>query len=117
MREWPNPDLRRKLERQVASLAAAIVAGRAPLVGSTQRMAKLLYQLGLREVDPAVRAFAAIRSETVHLPLGPERQYWEPAALARKDEEIAEKEAWARGFGLEACRQLVERFGSDERAT
>lgn len=117
MREWPNPELRRKLERQVAALAAAVVAGRAPLVASTQRMAKLLYQLGLREGDPAVRAFAAIRSETVHLPLGDERQYWDAAALRQKDEEIAEKEVWARGFGLEACRELVERFGSGERAT
>ena len=88
------------------------------MVGSTQRMHKLLYQLGLRDnVDLVISAFNAIAAETRHLPPGIERQHWDADALREKDLEIAEKEAWARGVGLESCLNLVARFGPGKRAT
>lgn len=76
-------------------------------------MNKMLYQVGVRDGDESYDAFRLISSETDHLPVGQERQYWEPAALARKDQEIARAELWAREFGLGACRELADRFAAD----
>ena len=64
-----------------------------------------------------MRAFTAIVSETTHLPIGPERAYWEPSALARKDAELAEAEAWAREDGLAACRRILTLLSSEPPAT
>jgi hypothetical protein len=108
---WPNPDLRKKLERQVSALATSMLQGREPILPNAQRMSKLLFQLGLRDDDRVSAAFSAILSETDHLPIGPERAYWAPSALARKDDEIAEAEAWARGPALKACQEIVQRYG------
>jgi hypothetical protein len=114
MTELPDPRLRRKLERQVASLAAAILAGREPLVASTQRMLQFLTHLRLADADPERIDFVRISSETDHLPLGSERRHWNAEALRRKDVEISQAEAWARTFGLESCRHLIERFGPSD---
>ena len=112
MSDWPRPQQRRKFERQVAALAQSILDGGASLVASAQQMEKLLYWLHLDpNQDPDAADFRLISSETDHLPVGPERQYWATEALASKDIEIAQAEAWARGFGLETCRRLVQRFG------
>jgi hypothetical protein len=111
MAQWPNPQLRAKIQRQVAALAKSILDGRAPLVVSAQRMAKMLLWLGLDAADPDAKDFIVITSETDHLPLGPEREYWADDALKAKDREIAQLEAWARRFGLDTCRRLVQRFG------
>ncbi|HEY0021959.1 MAG TPA: DUF2489 domain-containing protein [Longimicrobium sp.] len=107
----PNPDLQRKLERQVFALAKSILDGRVPVLPNAQRMNALLFRLGLRHDDRVKAAFTAMVSETAHLPIGTERQYWAASALSRKDEEIAEAEAWARGLALEACREIVLRYG------
>jgi len=107
---WPNPDLRRKLERQVSALATSMLEGRVPILPNAQRMSRLLFKLGLRDDDRAKAAFSAIVSKTAHLPIGRERQFWAPSALARKDVEIAEAEVWARELALEACREIVQRY-------
>ena len=74
-------------------------------------MGKMLYWLGLDASDSDAVDFIVINSDTDHLPLGPERQYWAADALKAKDQEIARAEEWARQFGLETCRRLVQRFG------
>jgi hypothetical protein len=84
---------------------------RVPILPNAQRMSKLLFQLGLRDDDQAKAAFSAIISKTAHLPIGTERQYWAPSALAGKDEEIAAAEILVRGPALEACREIVQRYG------
>ena len=54
--------------------------------------------------------FAAIDSETDHLPVDRERRNWSVEALERKDKEIAEAEAFYKDMTFEACRKLIERF-------
>lgn len=112
---WPNSDLSRKLERQMLALATSMAEGRVPILPNAQRMKGLLSKLGLRDDDCVKAAFTVIVSKTAHLPIGTERQYWAASALARKEEEIAEAEAWARGLALEACREIVQRYGSARR--
>jgi hypothetical protein len=107
--------LRRKLERQVSTLATSILDRRVPVLPNAQRMNALMFRLGLRDDDRVKAAFSAIVSKTAHLPIGAERLYWAASALARKDEEIAEAEARARGPALEACREIVQRYGGPVR--
>ena len=116
MREFPNPQLRASLARTIVALANAILEGRTGLVVSAPRMNKMLYQIGVRDGDESGDAFRLISSETDHLPVAHERRYWEPAALARKDEEIARAELWAHEFGLRACRELAARFAAGASA-
>ena len=97
--------------RQVADLARDILAGGATLVRSAPEMIRRLTHLAVPCEDPDFEAFILISSETDHLPIGSERQYWEPAALALKDHDLADAEAWAAEFGFDTCRRLVERFG------
>jgi hypothetical protein len=63
--------------------------------------------------DEDFLAFVAIDSETDHLPVAAHvRPLWDAEALRGKDQDIARAEAWARSVGLEACRNLVSRFGT-----
>lgn len=110
MREWPNPDLRAKFQRQAVALAQAILDGREPVVPSAQRMSALLRKLGLEDSDPAASPFRTIVRQTAHLPIGNERQYWDAQALERKDREIAQVEAAARDSAFAACREIIQRF-------
>lgn len=116
MREFPNPQLRASLARKIVALANAILEGRTGLVVSAPRMNTMLYQIGVRDGDESYDAFRLISSETDHLPIAHERQYWERAALARKDLEIARAELWAREFGLDVCRELAHRFAAGPSA-
>jgi hypothetical protein len=111
----PDEEFRLGVERQVASLAAAILDGREPIVANAARMSGLLSHLDLPLDDEACIAFVAIGSETDHLPVGSARQHWDPKALAKKDQEIARAEEWAKGLALAACDSLLKRFGRDAR--
>ena len=63
------------------------------------------------ESDPDFLFMAGVASMTDHLPLGTERAHWDPVALARKDEELAEAaEEWGDRIRA-ACRMIVDRYG------
>jgi hypothetical protein len=111
MAKWPNPDLRRKLERRLVHCASEVLAGRRTLLGTIQEMLKLAYQLGMREGDTVYDDLRLISSESDRYPLGQERQFWAPEALVRLEPEITRTEGWAREFGLDTCRVIVQRFG------
>jgi len=54
--------------------------------------------------------FVGIDSATDHLPVDRERANWSAEALARKDTEIAESEAFYKDTAFAACRNLIARF-------
>ncbi len=55
---------------------------------------RLRWRLGneLNDDDPLFRTFLGIDSETDHLPVGDERNLWNPKALIQKNKEIREME-------------------------
>ena len=63
------------------------------------------------EDDSDIAAFVLIESETDHLPLGPSRKDWSPAALEDKEFDLRRAEDWARGTAEEEVKNLVRRFG------
>src|SRR5690348_1696438 len=105
--QWPNPELRRKHERQAGSLARAMLRGEERYVAGAQRMLRLLIWLRLADDDPDLIAFRTIVARTSHLPVGAERQQWDAAALAEKDRELAGLESWAEQLARGACERLA----------
>ena len=87
-------------------LLQSLLDGSETVLSSVRRILLLA-----REVFPqdneAVNTFILIECETDHLPIGGERQFWDPAVLRQKDEEIERSELWARPMALEACRSLL----------
>ena len=99
--------------RRVAALAQDVLDGRLSILLAAQELSRLQRDADVPDDDEDFVAFVAIDSETDHLPVAPRvRPLWDPAALKVKDEAIARAETWARDFGLEACRNLVSRFGT-----
>ena len=106
--------LKEESETQAARAEAVNIARRV-LGGEVSILVAARELVGLRfaasdERDPDFLTFVAIDSETDHLPIGQEREYWAPDALAEKDVEIAKVEEWAREIGAAACKRLIERF-------
>jgi hypothetical protein len=63
-----------------------------------------------------ITLFVVIESESDGLPIGPERQYWNREALARKDVEIARYEAACRPLALAACERILKALTDTEGA-
>ena len=72
-------------------------------------------QVGQFERDEDFILFVGIDSETDHLPVDRERANWSAEALARKDKEIAESEAFYKNSAFAACRHLIARFDMKNR--
>ena len=98
--------------RKVAKLASDVLKGDLSILKAAIEIVKIRFELDVDENDKDLIAFVAIESEIDHLPIGPERKYWNEDALKEKDKEINESEKWANEFGLEACQRLIDRFGA-----
>src|SRR5687768_6188016 len=68
------------------------------------------YSVGQFHRDEDFLPFVGIDSATDHLPVDRERTNWSNEALARKDKEIAECEAFYKDSAFAACRNLIARF-------
>lgn len=100
---------------QIVAICQAILNKEIGVIAGSRILNRLEVELLHNEVgwfqrDEDFVAFAAIDSETDHLPVDAERQNWSVEALERKDEEIAKSEALYRDDAFTACRILIERF-------
>lgn len=92
-------DRARVLAQQVLS------ADMSPILGA--RLIVSLSDLGRPDIDEDLQTLRVIDSETDHLPVGDGRQDWAPEALARKADEVAKAENWAREVGRSAFERLA----------
>lgn len=98
--------------RQLVSLAQEMLQGTLSFFeGASQILAVRSKLQGISERDPDFDVFVAICSETDHLPLKEQQQLWAPEEIERLGPEYLAVEEWARLFGLQACKNLIERFG------
>lgn len=106
------------LERsQLVSLAQAMLdGGLSFLEGAVQVLAIKSRLSGIADRDPDFDAFAAIQSETDHLPLEAQRPLWSPSALAELEPEFRRTEEWAKSFAPLACKNLITRFGTEHHS-
>ncbi len=96
---------------KVASLATKILMKEMCMIEGAKEIIALRHELDVDETDKDILVFVLIVSETDALPIGKVRQLWAKDSLAEKEPEIQKAEQWAQEVGVDACRNLVERFG------
>ena len=98
-----------ELKQQIVDICRAAVRGEIGVIDASRKLRNLQYQL-FESIDHDFLCFIAIESETDHLPVGNERQYWNKEVLIEKDKEIAAYESDVKQKFLDACNQVIERF-------
>ncbi|MFY9552525.1 MAG: DUF2489 domain-containing protein [Thermoanaerobaculia bacterium] len=98
--------------KRVGEVAADILDGKVNILEGARLLVSLHHEVEVEEDDPDFVAMVTIESETAELPAGAERKDWSLRGLTRNIGEISKAEAWANDLGLEACRNLVRRFGA-----
>jgi hypothetical protein len=106
-----NEEYMKAKRAEVASLAKALMVGEIGIIEGSRKLCNLKYEVSEDDGDPDFTQFAAIESETDHLPVGPVREHWSPEALLRKDLEIKKVEDFYRSRIVEPCKKLIERLG------
>ncbi|MCE0499538.1 MAG: DUF2489 domain-containing protein [Methylacidiphilales bacterium] len=97
--------------RRLIARANELIEGRATVLETARKLIK--YRFWFRaENDPDFQTFAAIDSETDHLPLGNVRQHWASEALKKKDIEIQQAETQFRPQAIEAAHNLIKKYGA-----
>jgi hypothetical protein len=101
-------DARKKL----VSTAERMIAGELSFLEGAYILCGLEHKVGgVKFPDADFGVFTGIVSESDHLPFEAQRPLWNPEALARMEPEIKEKEAHARSIAMQACKNLIARFG------
>ncbi len=97
------------LQMDVVKACRAVIDGDVGVIAASRKLRDLHCQM-FQDVDDDFRIFIGIESETDHLPVGDERQYWNAAVLSEKDKEIAEYEDKKMKVVIESCKKLIDRF-------
>lgn len=97
------------LQWDVVKICRAVIDGDIGVIAASRKLRDLHYQM-FQDVDDDFRIFIGIESETDHLPVGDERQYWGDAILSEKDKEMAEYEDKKMEVVIESCKKLIDRF-------
>jgi len=105
-----------ELEAEARGLLVNVVremlAGALPFNEGAVQMLRLRGDIGgVTEDDEDFLVFAAISSETDHLPLKAQFHLWNQAALSKLAPEFQRSQEWASEFAGEACKRLLLRFG------
>ncbi len=99
---WQDPAVIRALR-----VARQLIAGSIGTIEACRELSSLRYSLG-DDLESIFLTFAAIDSETDHLPVGRCRSEWNPDALALKDLEITRAEELYSEKAREACYELID---------
>lgn len=98
------------VRKRVVEIAGSIVAGTLrPLLGA-RYLSRYVHDLEQEMSQDAWRTIVGVDSESDHLPIGPERQYWAPEALQEKDKEALEYEQRIKADVMRAAEELLRRF-------
>ena len=94
-----------------AEILELMIAGKVGLIEGARQLVDMRHSLFAHSAnDPNFGRICELEARTNHLPIGRERQEWDPVALAVKDREIVAVELEARVEVLSACRSLLSTF-------
>jgi hypothetical protein len=105
----------RETRRRILRAAEAMLDGRLSFIEGARRINLLRLDAEFAHTDPDLQPFIAIDSETDNLPIGEDRKFWTPDALAKLQPDIDYSEDWARENSYLACRKLVERLSVTDK--
>jgi hypothetical protein len=87
-----------------------LLEGRRGIIESARVLQRLAFRVrGEHDADFVV--FRGIDSESDALPVGPEREHWAAAVLAREDEKIRSYENQCRPAAVQSARRLMWKYG------
>jgi len=88
----------------------AILDSKMDVLNGCRELRSRLVASDLDDVFAEIQILNGVESEFVHLPVGAERQYWNPDVLKRKDEEIATLTQLYSPVIIAACHRLLVRL-------
>ncbi len=91
---------------EAIAAAERLMTGQVGLIEASRSLT-LFQSLFDDDAEHLFQPFAVIDRQTAALPIGPVRQEWESAALARKDIEIQRYEESQRAVAIQACGALI----------
>jgi len=97
---------RRGTTIRILALVRAIRAGALGIAVGSTRISRLVRRLKQPELESALRSFVAVASEVDDLPIGSERELWNPDALAIQDRKLADYESCIREQTIAECRAV-----------
>lgn len=106
----PLAEKRLQARDKVVDVLTKFVGGELSALIAARRLMSARDVLMGDVLDDDWRPFVAADSDSDDLPLGEERKYWAPEALARKDKEIADREFFYRPLALSAAHNLLRRY-------
>jgi hypothetical protein len=95
---------------RMADILAQVIDGKYSILLAARQVVQLCHEIDFDENKNDFLVFIGINSESDSLPIGPEKTYWSEDALRNKENEIEKVEKWALGFGIEACKNLMEKL-------
>lgn len=101
-----------RAQRAVADLARRMLDGELGVIAGAREMWRMATGV-VDDVweDDDFAVFAALDTETDHLPIETQRALWDEAAFAEREITVARIEDANRESVFAACRSLLERFG------
>lgn len=92
--------------------AREIIDGNVGVIKGCRKLVSLQHQIDVDALDADFLPIVGIVSETDELPIGDDRENWNPDALAELDDEIQEAQALYKPLADSACAKLIDRFKS-----
>src|SRR5262245_15287068 len=96
--------------QEAVRIAKSVLDGSTPIFLGCRQLSKPLIKLYVHDDEPFLR-ISSVSGKLYEFPSAEDRHLWNPDVVARKDAELA---AWLpeiRDGVLEACREIVRRFG------
>ena len=93
---------------EMRGIAQRFLTGEIGVIAASRQLSPFWDMVQDDELEPHIRAFVGINSETDAFPIGEVRQHWAPEALEREDKKIVEAEAHWRAWGREAAEAIVK---------
>jgi len=104
-------ETRDRLRAKAVSLATSVLNGNTGIVEGARELATLGHVLADNwALDPDFVVFGGVASESDDLPVGKDRERWDPTALVDKDAEVQIYETRVRSRMYGACRNVIRRF-------
>jgi hypothetical protein len=88
-----------------------MLAGELSYLDGARIILELRWTAEIPEDDQDIAAYVLIESETDHLPIGGQRQYWSLEALNQKESDLRRAEDWARRTAGDETRRMLHRLG------
>ena len=107
---WFNEEYMAQKRSEVIHVSKDIIDKKISIIEGVRKLCALHHKISKDDFDTDFLIFAAIDSDTDHLPVGNVREHWSLNALEMKDKEICDVEDIYRDQVIEACKKLILRF-------